>query len=43
MGTFRLHFARSLDGFMAGPDSFHTPVFILTHHARKPLPLQGIG
>lgn len=29
------------NGWWGDNPPFHTPVFVLTHHARKPLPLQG--
>jgi dihydrofolate reductase len=36
----------SLDGFVADPDQseenpLHTPVFVLTHHPREPLEMEG--
>jgi hypothetical protein len=43
----RLTLSISLDGYVAGPHQsvdeppFHHPVFVLTHHAREPLAMQG--
>lgn len=52
MAKLRFRISMSLDGFVAGPDQsvdnplgdnppYHHPVFVLTHHARKPLELEG--
>jgi dihydrofolate reductase len=48
MAKLRVHnFAISLDGYGAGPDQgpdnppYHHPVFVLTHHPRPPIPMEG--
>jgi dihydrofolate reductase len=47
VSKLRLKISMSLDGFVAGPDQsvanppFHHPVFVLTHHPRPPLELEG--
>jgi dihydrofolate reductase len=47
MSRFKFNITMSLDGYVAGPRQsvenppFHTPVFVLTHHPRKPLEMQG--